>query len=262
MSDGMKNLRIVRILSERAAKTYDVVIREIPVTILLNDEELVTLMCSPTDLECLAVGFLYGEGLVKDGDDVREVFADEKRGAVWVYTKSRKREPRKRLSQRLFTTGCGKGFTFSLTPDDRRALMVKSPLKVRACALSALMREFQKRSALFKLTGGVHSAALCDPEDILVLKEDIGRHSAVDKVLGECLLRGIRSEDRILLTSGRISSDALAKAARGRIPVVVSKAAPTDLGVKLAKDLGITLVGFARGSRMNVYAHSKRIVTG
>ena len=122
------------------------------------------------------------------------------------------------------------------------------------------MDEFIQRSEVFKATGGVHSAALCDTKNILVFNEDIGRHNAIDKIFGECLLKDIPTDERLVITSGRVSSEILLKVARRNIPIIISKAAPTDLGVKLANDLGMTLLGFVRGKRINAYANEGRIV--
>jgi len=124
-----------------------------------------------------------------------------------------------------------------------------------------MAKEFQQRSQIFRTTGGVHSAALCDTEGILVFSEDIGRHNAIDKIFGECILRDIPTDDHIIITSGRISSEILLKIAKRNVPILISKAAPTNLGISLANDLGVTLVGFVRGKRMNVYANEWRVVT-
>ena len=121
------------------------------------------------------------------------------------------------------------------------------------------MKEFQHNSEVFKLTGGVHSAALCDKENILMFSEDIGRHNAIDKILGQCFWEGIPTENRVVLTSGRISSEILSKMAKRGIPIVVSRSAPTDLAIRTAENLGITLIGFVRGKRMNIYANDWRI---
>lgn len=260
MSEETKSLMITRIKGGKVERLRDAVVKESPVTIFLNDVDLVTLMCSPGDLDCLAVGFLYAEGLIKGKKDIKKVFADEKDGVVWVETRGRKELQNDFLSRRFITTGCGKGFSFADAAGDKKGLRISSKLRVPSSSISALMRAFQRQSELYRLTGGVHSAALCDTTGILVLKEDIGRHSAVDKVLGECVLKEVRTDDRIMISSGRISSEMLIKAARGKVPIVVSKSAPTDLGAKLAGDLGITLVGFARGSRMNVYSNEWRIL--
>lgn len=237
----------------------DLVSRESPVTIFVNDAELATLMCSPKDLDFLAIGFLFAEGLIRGKKEIKTVFADEKEGAVWVETRKAKKLPENVAGRRYVTTGCGKGVTFVDATKDVKLLKTSSRFKMPASAVPILMGEFLRKSKIYKLTGGVHSAALCNTKSILVFNEDIGRHNAVDKVVGECILKGIRTKDRIMVTSGRITSEILVKAARSHAPIIISKAAPTDLAVQLASDFGITLVGFARGSRMNIYSSPQRI---
>ena len=122
------------------------------------------------------------------------------------------------------------------------------------------MREFEMRSEVFLKTGGVHSAAICDLNSIVVFREDIGRHNAIDKVIGVLIESGESFNHKFVLTSGRVSSEVLHKIHKCRIPVIVSHSAPTNQAVKLANDLGVTLVGFARGRRMNIYTHFTRIV--
>ena len=140
--------------------------------------------------------------------------------------------------------------------------MVESQTRISTDEVHTLMNEFIRHSEVFKATGGVHSAALCDTKNILVFNEDIGRHNAIDKIFGQCVLEDIPIDDRIIVTSGRISSEILLKVAKRSLPILISKSAPTDLGVKLANDLGITLLGFVRGKRINAYANSWRIVNG
>jgi FdhD protein len=138
---------------------------------------------------------------------------------------------------------------------------VESKVEIPTLQVIALVKEFQHRSQIYRTTGGVHSAALCDTSDIIVFSEDIGRHNALDKIFGECILNDIATDDRIIITSGRISSEIVLKVAKRNIPIILSKSAPTNLGVRLADDLGVTLVGFIRGRRMNVYTHAERIAT-
>lgn len=125
--------------------------------------------------------------------------------------------------------------------------------------ITVLMKAFDKKSAVFKKTGGVHSAALCDGERIVSFQEDIGRHNAIDKIIGDALYNNLNMADLIVLTSGRISSDVMFKVQKMESAVIVSRSAPTDLAVKLAKQWNVTLVGFARGKRMNVYSAPERI---
>lgn len=261
MSAKTSRVKVLRISGGKREDIRDIVVRERPVTIFLNDVELATLMCSPKDLEYLAIGFLFAEGLVSGKSEIGSVLADEKDGVVWIETKKAKKPQKDFVSRRVFTTGCGRGLTFVDATRDRKGLKATSRLRMQASSVPVLMKEFQRSSGLFKLTGGVHTAALCSTSDILVFNEDIGRHSAIDKVIGECILKGIGTNDKVMMTSGRISSEILMKTARSHIPILISKSAPTDLAVKLANDLGITLVGFARGSRMNIYSKPWRLLT-
>jgi FdhD protein len=160
--------------------------------------------------------------------------------------------------KRFITSGCGRGASFYSAADIQQA-KVESEVTISSAEIFSLVKEFQHRSPAFRATGGVHSTALCDVKSILLFSEDIGRHNAVDKIFGRCILQGIPTDNHIIVTSGRISSEILFKVARRNIPVLVSISAPTNLGVKLASDLGITLVGFVRGEKMNAYASSWRI---
>jgi len=262
MKDETRLLDILRISKTGAVKERDLVVRESPVTIFLNDIDLVTLLCSPKDLEYLAAGFLFAEGLIKGKEDIKSIFADKKDGAVWVETVGGRKPRDNVLAKRLITTGCGRGWSFVDSAKHKKGLKAAGDFKIQSSQVALLMKEFQEMSRVYRKTGGVHSAGLADARGILAFNEDIGRHSAIDKILGECVLKSIKTEGLVLMTSGRVTSDLLVKAARARIPIIVSRSAPTDLSVRLARDLGITLVGFARGSRMNVYSNEWRIATG
>ena len=233
--------------------------RESPLTVILNNRELATLLCSPSDLEYLAVGFLVSEGLLDSKEQIKKTIVDDVRGVVRVEGDGVDMPSGDALFRRFITSGCGRGASFYSANDVQGQLKVESRTEISAPEVLALVREFQRRSQVYRATGGVHSAALCDVKDILVFSEDIGRHNAIDKIFGECVLSGIATDDRIVVTSGRISSEILLKVARRNVPIVVSKSAPTSLGLRLAADLGVTLVGFVRGRRMNVYTHDWRI---
>jgi len=178
-----------------------------------------------------------------------------------VETEAENKQAGETVFKRLITSGCGRGTSFYSAADVEGQVKVESQTKISALDVFELVAEFQHRSQIFKTTGGVHSAALCDTKSILIFSEDIGRHNAIDKIFGECILKDIPTGDRILVTSGRVSSEILLKAAKRNIPLLISKSAPTDLGVKLANDLGVTLIGFVRGKRMNVYANDWRVVS-
>ncbi len=252
---------ILRITEQGRSQSEDAVVREFPLTIILNNQELVTLLCSPTDLKYLAIGFLTSEGLLKSKDEIKKIIVDDRRGVVRVETKEGKDLANELLFKRLITSGCGRGASFYSAADAQGRLKVESQTSISAPKVFALIKEFQHRSQLYRTTGGVHSAALCDTEGILVFSEDIGRHNAIDKIFGECIFRDIPTDDRMIITSGRISSEILLKIAKRNIPILISKSAPTNLGLRLANDLGVTLIGFVRGQRMNVYTNGWRIPT-
>jgi FdhD protein len=121
------------------------------------------------------------------------------------------------------------------------------------------MKQLQSHMELYRAAGGVHASALADAGKLLVVSEDIGRHNTLDKIQGECLLRGLSTRDRLLLSTGRVSSEMILKAARMQVPIVVSRTSPTERAVRLARDLGITVIGYVRGGRFTVYSHPERL---
>ena len=259
MDNEVDKIPILRLTEGGRSNIEDVVAREFPLTIILNNQELVTLLCSPTDLRYLAIGFLSSEGLLRGKDEIKKITVDERRGVVRMETEETGELAREALFKRFITSGCGRGASF-YSAADATGQKVESQLEMSAHDVFTLVGEFQHRSWTYRATGGVHSAALCDTKNILLFSEDIGRHNAIDKIFGECVLKDIPTDDRVVITSGRISSEILLKVAKRNIPIIISKSAPTDLGVKLANDLGVTLLGFVRGKRINAYTNNWRIV--
>ncbi|NMB34859.1 MAG: formate dehydrogenase accessory sulfurtransferase FdhD [Firmicutes bacterium] len=260
-------MKIERIREQHRSREKDLLIREAPLTILLNDEELVTLFCSPQKLDYLAVGFLYLAGLLRSRDDLTGLKVDAEKGLVSVRTKKIAVQAERKTAvaaeepggQRAGGPGYGKKEPFARAPVFPPGLQIESTLQVEAGELYQLMAALLDASSLFKATGGVHSAALARPDEILFLSEDIGRHNAVDKIAGECILKNISLDDKILLSSGRISSEIVVKGAKLGLPLIVSHSAPTSLSVELAAKIGMTLVGFVRGRRLNIYTRATRI---
>lgn len=259
MTDITQEFPYVEYTRDSMEEKIDQVIREMPLTVYVNDEELVTLLCSPDKMDELAIGFLWSEGVVDLKDEVTKVVVDETKGTVWVTADRDSEFIKGLLFKRMITSGCGKGTTFYSVVDSVSAQPVASDVNATPEQMLKLMSEFQDGSALYKSTHGVHSAALCSPEAIEVFREDIGRHNAVDKILGHCLMTGLDPAGKILITSGRISSEVLLKAAKKGMPVIVSRTSATDLALRLADKLNVTLIGFVRGGKMNVYTHGERI---
>ena len=250
-----KELEITRI-REKREKITDMVVEELPLTIFVNGEELATLLCSPDDLKYLVIGFLYNEGIIKNIKDIKELRVNKERGLVNIKLKADFKNIKDVFQRRVITSGCS-GF---YNPSDLKLKKIKSNFKIKKEKINELMQELMKTSAVFKETGGVHISALCDDKKIIFFNEDIGRHNTVDKIIGKSLEKNINLKNKIILTSGRLSSEMVLKAAKQQIPLIASKSAPTELAVKLAKNLGMTLVGFVRSGRVNVYCGEKRVL--
>jgi FdhD protein len=258
MVDNIERFPVWQLTQEDGSKIEAAVARELPLTIILNDQELVTLLCSPENLQYLAIGYLASEGLVNSKDEIKKVTVDDQRGVVRVVTEDTKEFANELMFKRVISSGCGRGASF-YSAADVSSQKVDSQMKMSADEVFALVNEFQHCSKLYLATHGVHSAALCDRESILVFSEDIGRHNAIDKIFGECLLEDIPTDNRAVITTGRITSEILHKVAKRGIPIIISISAPTNLGVRIADTLGITLIASARGKRMNVYTGDWRL---
>lgn len=254
-------VNIVRYENGTVSRVEDIVANEYAFTIFLNGEELVTLLCTPSALDYLTIGFLISESFIKSMKHIESLRIDGDKGIAEVETANKSPLAKQFFGKRTMTTGCGKGTTFYSAVDALSCKRVTGELTIRAGCIVELMRDFNKRSELFINTGGVHSAALADNNGIVAFHEDIGRHNALDKVVGEAAAKGICLKDKLIATSGRISSEMLIKAAKREIPIAISRSAPTDLAVQLGEQLGITVIGFVRGSKMNIYSNPNRIMT-
>ena len=259
MENNIERFPVLQLTREGEGSIENVVATEFPVTIILNNQELVTLLCSPADLRYLAVGFLYSEGLLTSKDEIKKILVDDERGVVRVGTVEEKELAQDVLFKRIISTGCGRGASFYSTAD-AASQKVESLMEISTDEVFTLVNEFQHGSHLYLTTHGVHSAALCDRKNILVFGEDIGRHNAIDKIFGKCLLEDTPTDNRVIITSGRITSEILHKVSKRGIPIIISISAPTNLGVRIADSLGITLVASVRGKKMNVYTSDWRIV--
>jgi FdhD protein len=238
----------VRVRGDRVEEVRAEVVREQPLTIVVNGERFVTLLCSPIRLEALVLGYLWMERVVADLEDVVALDVSPVDGRAEVTL----RAPVTLPTERILTSGCGGGITFRI--DHRLFPRLRSSLRVRPADLAARLKDLFTAAVHYQASRGIHGAALADPDRVLIVAEDVGRHNAVDKVKGEALLRGIPTEDRILLSTGRISSEMLLKAARMGVPIVASRTSPTEMAVALAEQLGVTVCGYVRPDGLNLYA--------
>ncbi len=232
---------------------------EHPYTIHLNGEELVTLLASPGYQKELAAGFLFNEGIIRAPADILRCETDPAHGLIWVETAGTGSLGERFWRKRYLGSGCGGSIGFYSLADVRSCQPLETDLQVSGQQVVNLARFLQTVSTEYRSTRGVHTAIVADADEVLVIREDIGRHNAVDKVTGKCLLDGIVTVGKLLMVSGRISSEILTKAVRMGVPVLISRAAPTALAVEYGQQLGITVIGLARGSRFQVYTHPGRI---
>jgi len=243
-----KKKNIKRCTFDTCRDEEDYIVSEEIASIYINNTLYTRLSCSPAEIEYLGLGFLLTEGIIKDNIK----FDYEVKNLEFYLTIDRDIKPTGYI---LRSSGCGGGeFTFCI----QELPQIDSPFKLKIQRLPELFETFNKKSKVFKLTGGVHAAAISDGENILFFSEDIGRHNAVDKVIGKAFLNGVNFGTTVLLSSGRISLEIVKKAIIAGIPVVISRSAPTSLAVQTASAKNLTLIGFLRGKRFNIYSVYER----
>lgn len=248
-----KKYIIKKYQNEEVDEVEDLVVCEYPLTIFLNDQEFITLLCSPKSLKNLSIGFLYSEGIIKSASDIDSINIDEKMGYAYIKIGNVSKFAKQLYGKRVITTGCGKGSIFYNALDSLKCKQFKNNLDMDYKKLLDIMKLFNKKSELFLETGGVHSVGLIDGDDILYFEEDIGRHNALDKIIGNCLIDNVNIEDKAIITSGRITSEIVLKCAKLGIGCIISRSAPTNLAIDTGKKLNIEIIGFARGNKLNVY---------
>jgi FdhD protein len=261
MTQKMSIVRnIVKYQDGQLQNIQDEIVTEFPLTIFVNNQEFATMVCTPTHFDEMVIGFLASEGVIRFKDDIKSINIDENRGYAYVELFAEMTTSQEYYSKRFIGSCCGKSRQFYFHNDARTAKTSTATTILTPSQCISLMKEMQSSSIVFQETGGVHNAALCTPEKMLVSRTDIGRHNALDKLYGYSLLNRVPVRDKVIVFSGRISSEVLVKAAKIGVGIVLSKSAPTDLALKLAEDLNITAVGFIRGDSFNVYSHPHRIV--
>jgi FdhD protein len=238
----------LKVRAEHVEEVTGEVVREQPLTVHVNGDRFLTVLCSPMKLEALVTGYLWMEKVIQGLDDIVEMTVSAVDGRADVRLRGAVELP----TERILTSGCGGGITFRI--DHRLFPRLSSEIRVSPRDLGQRMKDLFAAAVHYKASRGIHGAALADDRQLLVVAEDVGRHNAVDKVKGEALLRGIPTEDRILLSTGRISSEMLLKAARMGVPLVASRTSPTEMAVALAEQLNVTVCGYVRPDGLNVYA--------
>ena len=262
MNSTVKKRTVLRFKNGQMESVEDKIVTEFPVTVKINEEEFVTMVCSPQYIEDMVIGYLASEGVIRAYKDIKNIWVQEKEGYVHVTIDKLNPYFQNLQNKRYITSCCGasrQGFVFindALTAKKMNDISVE--LSIKDCF--QLMNKLQQSAATFQETGGVHNAALCDKNGFMLSRMDIGRHNALDKLYGYCLKHHISIRDKVVVFSGRISSEILLKVAKIGCEVVLSKSAPTELALNLAEELGITTVGFIRNDSLNIYTCPERIL--
>ena len=256
---GFTDFDVISVRNGTAAETKQSVATEVPCTIVVNDNEVATIMCTPTHFKEFAVGYLYTSGMINSAHEVTGFCCDDTRWRLDVTT-SREIDFAL-LGKRVYTSGCGRGVMYS------NVIMLSSrhPLdthfSIDKSFVSHCVKWLLSCSSLYKETRGVHTAALSMGGELPAFyRDDIGRHNAVDKVIGRALMDDADFSRSILISTGRISSEILHKVKRTGIPIVLSRGAPTHQTVLMAREMGVTVIGFARGESFTVYSNSDRVI--
>jgi FdhD protein len=257
---NIREVEVVKIdvATSKAQKVKDYVAEEKPLHIFLNKTHYVTIFCSPQNLKELAVGHLLSQGLIKSIEEIEKITISE--GICEVGVKSNidldKRLKRSKNLSRIILSACGGPYQPS-----ERLLKIRSNLKVKAKVVQNCVNKLNFIAETFRKTGGVHAAAIYGSDGSLIaFAEDVGRHNAVDKVIGLVALSKTDFSKCFLTLSGRLTGDIVSKAARVGTPIVASLAAAVDSGIDIAKKADLTLIGFVRGRRMNIYNFPQRIL--
>ncbi|ADU61193.1 MAG: formate dehydrogenase accessory sulfurtransferase FdhD [Pseudodesulfovibrio sp.] len=235
-------------------------ISEIPLTIMLNGREVVTLLCTAKYPEYLAVGFLKSDAFITSPDQITDltVRRDDQRLVAEVETCHDPWE--NRIMERSITSGCGKGTNFGRNVQTVSKRRLGGDIRITPDQILALVRELHSRSTLYNETRGCHNSSLCTPDEMLLFREDIGRHNAIDMLCGQCFLDNVPVDDKLIVSTGRVASEILLKVVRIGVPILVSTAVATNFSVELARKTGITLVGNAKDDSFWVYNDNGRII--
>jgi FdhD protein len=250
-----RTIRYIQYLNDGTDLVEGETIVEAPVSLTVNGENWLTFMCTTLQLEELAIGFLFNEGVISNKGELADVRVCEHEDNIDIWLNHSVEKPAKWRR----TSGCSGGVTaVELISDGLTALppttAILTPLQIKAL----IVRLFESQE-LYRETGGVHTSILSDGENIIVKAEDIGRHNTLDKIAGALLRLEPVLPHKILITTGRISSEMLQKAARLQVEILISRTSPSSLSIQLAERMGVTLIGYARRNRFNVYAHAERI---
>lgn len=253
----IKEFKILKCTREETFETFDKVVVETPLTIIVNKHEYITIMCTPIKMDELAVGFLFSEGLITSKNDILSLELETSHNNICRIELKTAVNFEELYGHRVVTSG-SKGSLYYNSMDFMKDKKFNNNIKIHKDEIMDTMCNFFKRSEIFEATGGVHSVLL-KSKDTEIFREDIGRHNAIDKAVGHLILNSLSVDDFVIYISGRLSSEMVSKISKAGICFAISRACPTSLSLGLARNMNMTLIGFSRGNRFNVYSGKERI---
>jgi FdhD protein len=253
MDNAKKNFTIVQYFQGKKSIIENMVIGEEEVSLSVNGKVWLNFLCSPIDLRELAIGFLFNEEIIQSISQISEIFIYPDKNLIDVWLTIDVEEP----SRWIITSGCVGGKTSVVGDNDKQQIEIKSLLSYDEIVKTS--NQLFSMQGLYQEVRGVHAASISNSEGNIFISEDIGRHNAIDKVIGKFLLSNDKLPPIIINTSGRVSSEMLQKCARIKAEIVISRTSPTSKSIDVAIKAGITLIGYARGKKFNIYSHPERI---
>lgn len=235
--------------------------REVPYTLFVNDREILSIATLPTGLKELFAGFLVSEGVLKDPGEILEFHVDHGNMLVRVELDVPRERLEKLEKKGMLTSGCAGGLVFSTQTASAPRTERPAPLRITCGTILDRMRELDTYRGIYSVTRGVHASSVADRSGTLLILEDLGRHNAVDKIAGYCFLNRVDTSDKLLLTTGRITSEVLTKAARSGFSLIISRSSASALAVAMAKQSVIDVVTYVRGGRFNYFSHGACLLT-
>ncbi|MDL2310637.1 formate dehydrogenase accessory sulfurtransferase FdhD [Peptostreptococcaceae bacterium OttesenSCG-928-C18] len=260
MKDKYLNYEVKTYKNGELNNREEFIVEEKAYAIFINDEEFSSIVCSPFDLEEMAVGFLWSEGILRDRNRLKDIFVLESENKILVDIENFNKESETKYFMKSFNSCCGRARTSFYYAND--AVLCKkneSDKYIYANEVPKQIELLEEKTELFNKTGGVHCAALIDDNKVICFMEDIGRHNTLDKISGYCFLNDISMKDKTIAFTGRLSSEIVLKVCKMQVPIIISRSAPTNLGIEIAKDMGIALCGFTRNNRYHIYSNDFRI---
>ena len=251
-NEGIHSLHETTVLDEHGETRQISLTGERPLTIYLDKREIVTLMTLGSHPELLTLGYLRNQRLVDNIEDVLAIQVDWDVEAVVVTTKQDKPDLDRLLSKKTVTSGCGQGTMFGHVMDSLSELSLTCP-SFSAESIYQVLNKLSEHNEMYKKAGAVHGCALCSTEQVDVFVEDVGRHNAVDAISGWMWLHGISGEDKVFYTTGRLTSEMVIKVAQMQVPLLLSRSGVTEMGLRLAEQIGIGMVARAKGRHFLVY---------